>query len=400
VSGPMGSRYRLCVVPPLLSTLSTTILIAACGSTARRLDASPPRSLDSGDDVAASPEVDVNLHDAGPGPSLDSNEDLGGASGRDGQPFGGEATGGNHGCEQLQCGSASCCTSLLVPGGTMTRTEDILDGGVAVETVAPFFLDKFEVTVGRFRAFVEAYDEAKPAEGAGAHPLIPQSGWSSLYWDRYLPASKSDLIAWIHCQNDLSLPPSDIICSSCQCGSTEDLTWTDEPGPNETFPVNFVSWYMAFAFCAWDGGRLPTEAEWEFAAAGGDESRVYPWGPHPPSEERANFHARSDRPMSPFVAVGSTPLGDGRWEHNDLAGSVWEWVLDYSSDSLPSTCDNCANLAPYEKDEYVWRVIRGGGWNSWANELRIAFRAGTDTPGMPPQLSGPGFRCARDGVRP
>jgi formylglycine-generating enzyme required for sulfatase activity len=386
-------------VPPFLSALSVAILITACGSTARRLDASSPGLLDLGDDAVTSPELDTIARDAGLGPSLDSNEDDVGAPGFDGQPYGVDATGGNHGCE-LQCGSASCCASLLVPGGTMTRTEDILDGGVAVETVAPFFLDKFEVTVGRFRAFVEAYDEAKPADGAGAHPLIPQSGWSTTYWDRYLPASKSDLVAWIHCQNYPRSLPSNIYCPECDCGSTEDVTWTDEPGSHETFPVDFVNWYMAFAFCAWDGGRLPTEAEWEFAAAGGDERRVYPWGNDSPTAERANYHARSDLSTSVFVAVGSTPLGDGRWGHSDLAGSVWEWVLDYSSTSLPATCDNCANLEPYEKDDYVWRVVRGGGWSSWASEIRVAFRGTTDEPGHPPTFAGPGFRCARDGVKP
>ena len=150
MSGQKGSGYRLCAVPPFLSALSVAILITACGSTARRLDASSPGLLDLGDDAVTSPELDTIARDAGLGPSLDSNEDDVGAPGFDGQPYGVDATGGNHGCE-LQCGSASCCASLLVPGGTMTRTEDILDGGVAVEEAGAPVKNGSAITAGDVR---------------------------------------------------------------------------------------------------------------------------------------------------------------------------------------------------------------------------------------------------------
>src|SRR5207245_2315251 len=60
-------------------------------------------------------------------------------------------------------------------------------------------------------------------------------------------------------------------------GCSSYATWTSVPASNETTPINCVSWYVAFAFCSWDGGRLPTEAEWNFASAGGTLQRAYPW---------------------------------------------------------------------------------------------------------------------------
>ena len=301
-------------------------------------------------------------------------------------------------CGDLKCGAESCCESLLVPGGTMIRTEDILDGGVAELIVAPFLLDKFEVTVGRFRQYIEDYDRARPAEDDGAHPLIPYSGWYG-WFDGFLPATQSDLLTWIHCQNYTVPTPANHHCIPrilCECQSqTEWVTWTDAAGPNESLPVNFVNWYMAFAFCIWDGGRLPTEGEWEFAAAGGAERRVYPWGDAPPTPEYANYGAEGDAPFAGLVPVGTRPLGNGRWGHSDLAGNAAEWVLDYASESLPASCENCANLeaqVPVDATE-LSRVVRGGWARGGPTDIRVAAR------GIgPPDGSGVGFRCARDVV--
>jgi formylglycine-generating enzyme required for sulfatase activity len=71
---------------------------------------------------------------------------------------------------------------------------------------------------------------------------------------------------------------------------------------NDQYPMNCVNWYEAFAFCIWDGGRLPTEAEWEYAAAGGDENRIYPWGNDVAEPLPASYAATGN---SPRIAVGS-----------------------------------------------------------------------------------------------
>jgi formylglycine-generating enzyme required for sulfatase activity len=140
-----------------------------------------------------------------------------------------------------------------VPGGTFNRSND----AAYPATVSGFVLDRFEVTVGRFRRFVEAYPGSKPAAGAGRHPLIEGSGWDA-GWDSNLPAD------------------AEALKRAVKCHSTYQ-TWTDEADEHERLPMNCLSWYLAFAFCAWDGGRLPTEAEWNYAAAGGDEQRAYTW---------------------------------------------------------------------------------------------------------------------------
>ena len=148
-------------------------------------------------------------------------------------------------------------------------------------------------------------------------------------------------------------------------------------------------WYQAFAFCIWDGGRLPTEAEWEYVAARGSENTVYPWGNDVTEPLPANYAARHN---TPFLSVGSEPLGNGRWDHADLAGSMWEWVFDWWSDtyytSTASGCSDCANLIATSD-----RVLRGGFWDGDAHYARAANR---DCDYPTTNYRSVGIRCARD----
>lgn len=268
-------------------------------------------------------------------------------------------------------GSEDCCAAAVVRGGTF----EVINADYAKATVSDFKLDRFEVTVGRFRKFLESYPANKPAPGAGAHPRIPGSGWNPA-WDERLPAGRKELVKELGCDANFR-------------------TWTDEAGTNEALPINCVSWYVAFAFCAWDEGRLPTEAEWNYAAAGGNEQRLYPWGPDAPSSEHASFDCTGGTAEECVLRVGTKPTGDGKWGQADLAGNMAEWSLDYHG-LLPEQCDDCANIdagGAFDNTPVTAREARGGDFAHDAGAIstvsRLAFQP-EET------LDFVGFRCARD----
>jgi formylglycine-generating enzyme required for sulfatase activity len=288
----------------------------------------------------------------------------------------------------VDCGNgrSDCCASLPVPGGTFRRTYDgaHCQDPAYPATVSSFRMDRFEVSVGRYRSFLRegrGTAQRPPAAGEGGHPRIPGSGWDPA-WASQLPRDDAAARAGL------------------RCGAT--ATWTDRPGANERLPINCVTFYEAFAFCAWDGARLPTEAEWNYAAAGGDEQRVYPWSRPPSSEEiddtRAVFAQAWVRP------VGSkSPAGDGRWGHADLSGNVWEWTLDTAetADLLPTVgaqpctpsgfplpCVDCARQAPGGI-----RALRGGGFGMPRQGMIASLRRGSEPADRYHVF---GVRCVRD----
>jgi len=265
----------------------------------------------------------------------------------------------------------NCCTSLTVPGGTFYRGYDGSPPYAKMDypaTVSTFALDKYEVTVGRYRAFVRAGTSMpRPVQGAGEHPQIPGSGWNPI-WNKELPS--------------IGIGP---ICV--------DGTWTDTAGRNENLPINCISWYEAFAFCIWDGGWLPTEAEWNYAAVGGSEQRTYPWGSVEPDASRVVFNCLSDAGLNcattAILPVGSKPDGNGKFGHADLAGNVWEWVLDQDG-KYPVPCDNCATMP---SDQVPTQVTRGGAYENVAQTLRVSAARSNGLAGR--TTTDLGFRCAR-----
>jgi formylglycine-generating enzyme len=237
-----------------------------------------------------------------------------------------------------------------VPGGTYARSYDGVgyNDNTNPATISDVGLDIYEVTVGRFRAFVAGYPGNVPAAGTGRNPHDPSDpGWDGA-WVYQVPRDQPGLLASIACDAALQ-------------------TWTDAPGENENKPMNCLTWYEAFAFCIWDGGRLPTEAEWNYAAAGGSEQRAYPWSAPATSttvdDTYAVYCGASCRAVQ--IVGAKSPPGDGKWGHADMAGNLWEWVLD-SRGAYPNPCIDCAQSASKE------RVIRGGAFNRPADQLRAA----------------------------
>jgi formylglycine-generating enzyme required for sulfatase activity len=261
---------------------------------------------------------------------------------------------------------------LRVPGGTYYRSYDGVDhmDHSFPATVSDFYLDKYEVTVGRLRAFVNAgmgTQKSPPADGAGAHPSLAGSGWRST-WNTQLSPSTAALKTALKCYESYQ-------------------TWTDTPGSNENKAANCVDWYTAFAFCVWDGGRVATEPEWMYAASGGSEQRYYPWSIPPNSTTIDDTYAAyCGGTCWSMQNVGMKPKGDGRWGQSDLGGNAWEWTLDWNSSSVPMPCHDCAVV-----DGGTWRNGRSGAFDDLAATLRSATRHVY----VPDYHGIIGLRCAR-----
>ena len=139
-------------------------------------------------------------------------------------------------------------------------------------------------------------------------------------------------------------------------------------------PVIHVSWFEADAWCRWAGRRLPSEAEWEFAAtmrpgAGGSLVKGrYPWGDAPPAASHANLDGFS----LGCVDVAAYPEGDNAWGCRQLIGNVWEWTA-YTFDPFPG-------FAPDDYKEYSiplfgeTKVLRGGAWMTRSRMITSTYR--------------------------
>jgi formylglycine-generating enzyme len=302
-----------------------------------------------------------------------------------------------------EAGTESCCTSLEVPTGTFYRSYGSEpDGGPTGEadpaTLSGFRLDKYDVTVGRFRQFVNAVMATDagvadggwvPADGSGKHAHLNDgrglaNGGSSGGYET----------GWV-ATDDVNIAPLDSNLGSCAPYST----WTNPAATQENLPINCVNWYESYAFCIWDGGFLPSDAEWEYASAGGGGAtgqREYSWGAIAPgaSNEYAiygcNYPFAADggcTGIANVAPVGTATLGSGAWGQLDLAGNMYQWDLDWYA-AYVNPCVDCANLTPLPSG----RVIRGGDfYHSTSVLLTTSLYDFTPTN----RNYFVGFRCAR-----
>jgi formylglycine-generating enzyme len=291
----------------------------------------------------------------------------------------------------------SCCTSLVVTGGPFNRSYAIADcpsgggpGGpnplcgiptrMNVATLGGFRLDKYEITVGRFRPFINAVIGGwLPTSGSGKHVhlnggqgLSDSSASAPMYESGWDPSWNGSLATSAITWN------SNLTTNCVGPLGPGARTWTSSASGNDGLPINCIAWYDAYAFCIWDGGFLPSEAEWNYAASGGSEQRVFPWSSPPGSTtidcSYANYGACVSPPMGSTNNVGSeSPIGDGRWGQTDLGGNVDEWTLDGHADYV-TPCADCAYL-----DATTGRVFRGGDFLAGAVYLTSGERDNVST---------------------
>jgi formylglycine-generating enzyme required for sulfatase activity len=251
-----------------------------------------------------------------------------------------------------------------------------------------------QIPAGTFQMGANPDDSAAHADERPQHPVT----LDSFYLDQY-EVSVRQYAAFLTANG--SHAPSACLGFTCVKTSFEALDsrliWNGgtiyeaEPG-FENHPINFVTWYGAKAYCEWVGGRLPTEAEWEYAARGTD-GRRYPWGDEPADETRAIFSLLSFE----LLPVDALPDGTSFFEIYGMAGSLWEWVGDWYAEDYyaASPADNPTGpVGGVFRDP---RVLRGGGWNSVPADLRATARQDADPLNGGDFGTNVGFRCAMDG---
>jgi len=170
-----------------------------------------------------------------------------------------------------------------------------------------------------------------------------------------------------------------------------------------------VPWDIAFAFCIWDGGRLPADVEWVYAGYGGEDQTRYSWGNSPSSAEMFaqkppalpipfyNDVPESD-PLWKYVTipVGSLPVAAGRFGQQDLMAGLYEWVRDTGAASRPSDFIQLGDAGKGTDSLLGGHKYRGGSWESPAYPSYQSKVLPGPTPGTEPAAGSIGFRCARD----
>jgi formylglycine-generating enzyme required for sulfatase activity len=272
-----------------------------------------------------------------------------------------------------------------------------------------FRLDKYDVTVGRFRQFVTAWKAGwLPPAGSGKHTAL--NGGQGLV-QVATPGTFPDMeyeTGWDP-SYDTNIAPMD---SNLVCGSLINATpmireeeflgtWTPAAGGQESLPINCVNWYEAYAFCIWDGGFLPSETEWRYAAAGGPQQLQYPWGTTDPglASQYAIYgcyypSVTYDCTKATIAPVGTAPSGAGVWGQLDMLGELSQWTLDYYAPSFVDPCTDCVLTTPAVGEVIGANVHPGFGFLDLASTLQTARSHDQATT----RSFDVGFRCARSAL--
>ncbi len=290
------------------------------------------------------------------------------------------ANSGNDGMQLIPGGEF---TMGAVEGDSFAREEEFPAHQVQVDS---FWVDATEVTNAQFRAFVKATGYKTTAERAmpaGSLVFVPDSkADKELYWWEF----------------------------------TEQTDWQHPFGPDsnidtmDNYPVVHVSWFDAMAYASWVGKRLPTEAEWEYAARSGKTGGLYPWGDTGPEDVsvanvyQGRFPDKNEIKDGFAYTAPVQSFAPNAYGVYDMSGNVWEWCADKFHSSYYAYCKEnnlTANLqgptrsyTPENRYEEL-RVIRGGSFlcnKSYCTGYRVSARNKT-TPAT--SLLNVGFRCVR-----
>jgi formylglycine-generating enzyme required for sulfatase activity len=252
---------------------------------------------------------------------------------------------------------------VYVPAGAFSMGSDTGGGDekpVHTVTLNAYWIDKTEVTNAMFTKFVQATGYKTDAEKAGkAYVYTGNGNWQEV----------------------------------------NGAQWRNPHGPSSNItgldlhPVAQMSWNDAQAYCSWAGRRLPTEAEWEKAARGDKDKRLYPWGDDKPNGSLLNFADKNldaswadkttDDGYKFTAPVGSYPKGASPYGVFDMAGNVWEWVNDWYDENYYR---NSPSQNPTGPTSGQYRALRGGSWGVSDYVVRVSDRYWIDL--------NVGFRCA------
>jgi formylglycine-generating enzyme required for sulfatase activity len=174
---------------------------------------------------------------------------------------------------------------------------------------------------------------------------------------------------------------------------------------NDLMPIVNVTWGDAQAYCAWAGGRLPKEAEWEYAARAGSTQARYgnlneiAWYANTSGciFFRTYCHPKEVgevRPSIIYHQIGSGPMRPNAFGLFDMLGNVWEWVSDWYDKKYYESSPGVDPPGPSSGKD---RVIRGFGYNDWGNRLRVSLRLNVPRGALDVDL---GFRCVREAANP
>ncbi len=284
------------------------------------------------------------------------------------------------------------CGMIRLDGGTFRMGSEDEDGWPAdgegpirEVTIDPFYVDPTTVTNEEFAKFIDETSYRTEAE---------RFGWSYVF-AVLLPKSKQR-----------KLRNSQTVQGLNWWYAIEGATWRKPEGPGSNIlkrmdhPVVHVSWHDAQAYCEWANKRLLTEAEWEYAARGGEDQTRYPWGNDltPGGKHRCNIwqgkfpleNTAADGFIGTAPARHYRPNGFGLY---NVCGNVWEWCRDWFNPTWHLTATRSNPTGP---DCGEQRAMRGGSFlchQSYCNRYRLGARTG-NTPDS--STSNCSFRCARD----